>query len=82
MIVHSDRRHANDYVRRYNGLNSSKIGAIIPKVEHDIVGRQDIVLCRRRELIDTGSERFDTIPVTHRVYGPLSYVLNLPRDTD
>lgn len=69
-IIHSDTRRFGEHNRRCIGPQTSEIPAIIPRTEDDIVDRQDVVVCRSGQYTETGTERFDTIPVTHVSYDP------------
>lgn len=82
MIIRSDSRPDFEHDRRYNGPSASEIVAIIPGTEDCIVGKLDIVIRRRAEQNAYNSERFDTIPVTHRSNDPLSYDIFRPHETD
>lgn len=82
MIIHSHKRPTTEYVYRYCGHSALEIAAVVSEAKDGIVERQYLAIRRHGELSASGSERFDTIPVTRRSYGPLTYVLLLPRGTD
>jgi len=82
MVIHADRRPSGAHVGRYNGPSSSEVAAIVPGSEDGEVGRRDIVLRRRGTLNSNGNEVLDTVPVTHRSYDPLCYVLLFPDGRD
>lgn len=62
MIIHSDICLSSEHVSRYNGPQSAEIVAIVAGTQDGILGRQDIAVCRRGQLTQTGAERFNTIP--------------------
>lgn len=64
MVSYSNRRPENELVSRYNGPKTSEMTAILLGVDDGIVGRQEIVLRKRRLLNAHENEIFDTIPVT------------------
>lgn len=70
LIIHTARRSSDKHFHCYNGLQSSEIAAIIPRAKNGIVGFQDILIRRGGRLNQTGAERIDTIPLTHRSYDP------------
>lgn len=82
MVINSDLHPTSEHNRKYNGPHSSEIAAIITGVQDDTIEWQYIVVCRRRELNATFSERFGTVPLTHRSQNPVSYIILLPHDTD
>lgn len=76
--IHCDRRPSGKHVRRDYGPQFAKNVAIIFRAEYGSLGRQAIVICRRGQRRQTGSERFDTVPITDRLYGHLTYIYFLP----
>lgn len=82
MVIRSDKPPAEQHVRQFNGFHASEVAAFVLGAEDVIVDRQEIALRHRGELNGNGSERRDTIRVTHRSYNPLSYVLLLPHGTN
>lgn len=82
MIIHSDRRPSGKHMLPYNGSQSVKIAAIVLSAEDVNVGHQDLVMRRRGQLTQTGSEQFKTILVIHSLYDPLTYALFLSYRTD
>lgn len=75
MIIYRDGRHSSQHVRRYNGPQVSHVATNITGVECGIVGRKDIVMCRRSELSETSLERFETMSITHLSYDLHTFVL-------
>lgn len=78
MVIHAEKRPAAEHVRRYNGPTASEVAAIIPGPENGEVAGRYIILRRRGVLRNSGNEVFHRLPISHRSYDPLSYVLLFP----
>lgn len=74
-MIQSNKHLTVVHVCRDTGLQSSKITTTVPVTDNGIVGRQDIVFCRRALLTETGAERCDTLLVTNRLCDSFTYVL-------
>lgn len=74
MLFCENCRRFSEQVCLYNGPSVFEVATIIPGIEDSIAGRTDIVLHRRASFSSAGSDVFDKIPVTSRLYDALSYV--------
>lgn len=82
MITQKSRRPKTEHVCQYNGSQPSRIAVFIIGTQDCIFGRHNLVIHWRVDLNATGSECFDTIPVTCRSNYFLSYILHLPHGVD
>lgn len=82
MVIHSNRRPAEQHIRGYNDPHAFKVVSIVPGVDDGIISREDIIFRRREELWENVAEYFNFIPVTHRSYDRLGYILLLAYEMD
>ncbi len=82
IVIHSDKRPANEHVRRYNGPFCSEVAALILGNEDGMIGTRDILVRKRGQADWNGNEVLDKVSISHRRYKPLSYVMLFPIGTD
>ncbi len=82
IVIHSDKRPANEHVRRYNGPSCSEVAALVPGNEDGMIGKWDILVRKRGQANSNGNKVLDKVSISHRSYYPLSYVMLFPNGTD
>ncbi len=82
IVIHADKRPANEHVRRYNGPSCSEVAALIPGNEDGMIGKRDILVRKRGQADSNGNEVLDKVSISHRSYDLLTYVMLFPNSTD
>ncbi len=82
IVIHADKRPANEHVRRYSGPSSSEVAALIPGNEDGMIGKRDILVRKRGQANSIGNEVLDKVSISRRSYDPLSYVMLFLNGTD
>ncbi len=82
IVIHADKRPANEHVRCYNGPSYSVVAALIPGNEDGMIVKRDILVRKRAQRNSNGNEFLDKVSISHSSYDPLSYVILFPSGTD
>ncbi len=82
IVIHADKRPANEHIHRSNGSTCSELAALIPGDEDGMIGKGDVLFRKRGQGTANGNEVIDRVSITHRSYDPLSYVILFPDGTD
>ncbi len=82
IVIHADKRPANEHVRRYSEPSCSEVAALIRGNKDEMVGKRDIFVRKRDQANSNGNELLGRVSISHRSFDPLSYVVLFPNGTD
>ncbi len=66
IVIHADKKPANEHVRCYNGPYCSEVAALIPGTEDGVIGKRDILVRKRGRANSNGNEVLDKVSISHR----------------
>ncbi len=72
IVIHAEKRPANEQVRLYNGPSCSEVAALTPGNEDVMIGKRDILVRKRGQTNSNGNEVLDEVSISHRSYDPPS----------